>query len=60
MHCNNEEDVDCTAVLLAAGIIGRPGSESGASDRYVRLSLLKGNTEFDNLAAHLAKLVSQT
>lgn len=57
IHCNDEKDVNCTAVMLYAGVTGRPGSESGASDRYVRLSLLKLNSDFDILAAHLAKLV---
>jgi len=61
IHCKHEEDVDCTAVMLSAGVVGRPGSESGSSDRYVRLSLLKRDTDFDNMAARLTKLVeSQT
>jgi hypothetical protein len=60
IHCNREEDVDCLAVMLSGGIIGRPGSEFGSSDRYVRLALLKRQSSFENLAAHLEKLVAQT
>ncbi|KAG0616411.1 hypothetical protein M758_5G113300 [Ceratodon purpureus] len=60
IHCNHEEDVDCQAVMLSGGITGRPGSEFGSSDRYVRLALLKRQSSFENLVAHLEKLVAQT
>lgn len=60
IHCNYEEDVDCQAVMLSGGITGRPGNEFGSSTRYVRLALLKRQSAFDNLAAHLEKLVAQT
>lgn len=59
LHCEREEDADCTDVMLKGGIIGRAGDEFGASTRYVRLSMLKRQSNFDNLAAHLSDLVAQ-
>lgn len=58
VRCELEEDQDCTAVLSEAGITGREGSAFGASDRYVRLSLLKRDSVFENLIQHLTTLVS--
>lgn len=60
VRCEREEDVDCKAVMMAAGIIGREGSGFGSEDRYVRLSMLKRQTNFDNLAAHLSALVAKS
>ena len=45
--------------MLKAGIIGRGGGEFGSSERYVRLTMLKQQSNFDNLAAHLSDLVAQ-
>ena len=60
IRCNYEEDVDCLAVMLSGGISGRPGNEFGSSNRYVRLTLLRRQSAFEILAAHLEKLVAQT
>jgi aspartate/methionine/tyrosine aminotransferase len=59
LHCEREEDADCADVMLKAGIIGRPGTEFGASSRYVRLALLDRQSSFDNLAARLSDLAAQ-
>jgi hypothetical protein len=45
--------------MLGANITGRAGSLFGSTDRHVRLSLLKLQSKFENLAAHLSALVSQ-
>lgn len=57
IRCNYEEDVDCAAVMLSAGIIGR---KFGSGNRFVRLSLLKRRSHFEILTARLTKLVAQT
>lgn len=59
VKCEREEDKDCYAVLEAAKILGRRGSLFGAEERYVRLSLLKGQDDFDILIYRLQKLVSE-
>ncbi|KAL0324893.1 UNVERIFIED_CONTAM: Tryptophan aminotransferase-related protein 4 [Sesamum radiatum] len=57
--CERNEDKNCTAVLRAANIIGRPGSRFSVEDRYVRLSLLKSDDDFNLLLLRLDKLVNQ-
>ncbi|XP_010261034.1 PREDICTED: tryptophan aminotransferase-related protein 3-like [Nelumbo nucifera] len=59
LKCENEEDKDCYAVLKAAGIIGRAGAVFGADSRYVRLSLLKSQDDFDLLMQRIESLVSE-
>ncbi|KAK2979908.1 hypothetical protein RJ640_020150 [Escallonia rubra] len=59
LKCEREEDKDCSAVLGAAGIIGREGSMFSTENRYVRLSLLKSQDDFDLLLHRISKLVSQ-
>ncbi|XWS24915.1 hypothetical protein CRYUN_Cryun27aG0025900 [Craigia yunnanensis] len=59
LKCEREEDKDCYAVLKAANIIGRQGNVFGAEDRYVRLSLVKSQDDFDILTDRLNKLVSE-
>ncbi|KAJ9546042.1 hypothetical protein OSB04_025749 [Centaurea solstitialis] len=59
VKCEREEEEDCTAVLLEAGnIIGRAGSIFSAKDRYVRLSLIKSQDDFELLMQRLTELVS--
>ncbi|KAL4311882.1 hypothetical protein GQ457_01G012760 [Hibiscus cannabinus] len=58
VKCEREEDKDCYAVLKAANIIGRPGNVFGSEDRYVRLSLVRNQDDFDILIHRLQKLVS--
>ncbi|KAL5560252.1 hypothetical protein UlMin_036463 [Ulmus minor] len=59
VKCEREEDEDCSAVLKAAKIIGRGGSAFDAKDRFVRLSLIKTQDDFDQLLHRLNKLVSE-
>ncbi|CAA2988370.1 tryptophan aminotransferase-related 4-like [Olea europaea subsp. europaea] len=59
LKCEREEDTNCSAVLLAANIIGRSGSLFDAEDRYVRLSLLKSDDDFNLLLYRLKELVSK-
>ncbi|KAG5246086.1 tryptophan aminotransferase-related protein [Salix suchowensis] len=59
LKCEKEEDKHCSAVLqAAANIIGREGSLFYAEDRYVRLSLIKSQDDFDLLLNKLNELVS--
>ncbi|KAL2453718.1 Tryptophan aminotransferase-related protein 4 [Abeliophyllum distichum] len=59
LKCEREEDTNCNAVLRGANIIGRLGSLFNASDRYVRLSLLKRDDDFNLLLYRLKELVSK-
>lgn len=52
------EDRSCYEVLKAVDITGRPGNLFGADNRYVRLSLVKSEDDFDLLLRHINKLVS--
>nr|GMD91164.1 tryptophan aminotransferase-related protein 4-like [Ipomoea batatas] len=58
VKCLREEETDCSAVMEAAKIIGRAGSIFGTEDRYVRLSLLKRDDDFEQLLARLRELVA--
>ncbi|KAF3775583.1 Tryptophan aminotransferase-related protein 4 [Nymphaea thermarum] len=59
VRCEREEDRDCAAVMTEAGIIGRAGIVFGADPRYVRLSLLRAQDNFDLLEHKLQALVAQ-
>lgn len=59
LKCEKEEDKDCHAVLQAANITGRHGSLFYAEARYVRLSLIRRQDDFDLLLHKLNKLVSE-
>ncbi|KAG8377280.1 hypothetical protein BUALT_Bualt08G0015200 [Buddleja alternifolia] len=59
LKCEKEEDTNCDAVLRAANIIGREGSLFDYDERFVRLSLLKSDDDFNLLLHHLNKLVAQ-
>jgi hypothetical protein len=57
LKCEREEDRDCYSVLEAAGITGRESGMFGAElDRYVRLSLIRSQDDFDLLLHHLSKI----
>ncbi|XP_009767595.1 tryptophan aminotransferase-related protein 4-like [Nicotiana sylvestris] len=59
VKCKRKEDKNCTEIFRVAKIIGRPGSKFFAENRYVRLSLLKGQHDFEMLISQMKKLVSQ-
>ncbi|XP_007019615.2 PREDICTED: tryptophan aminotransferase-related protein 4 [Theobroma cacao] len=59
LKCEREEDKDCYAVLKEAKIIARQGNRFGSEDRYVRLSLVRSQDDFDILIQRLNKLVSE-
>ncbi|MCL7031590.1 hypothetical protein MKW94_016334 [Papaver nudicaule] len=60
VKCEKEEDEDCYQALLRdGGIIGRSGSFFNAENRYVRLSLIKSQDDFDWLLQRMKTLVSQ-
>nr|GEU79917.1 tryptophan aminotransferase-related protein 3-like [Tanacetum cinerariifolium] len=58
VKCEREEEIDCGAVLEAGNIKGRSGSNFSAKDRYVRLSLIKSQDDFELLLQRLTELVS--
>ncbi|GJV70188.1 tryptophan aminotransferase-related protein 3-like protein [Tanacetum coccineum] len=58
VKCEREEENDCGAVLEAGNIKGRSGSIFSAKDRYVRLSLIKSQDDFELLLQRLTELVS--
>lgn len=59
MKCEREEDKDCYGILKAAKIIGREGKKFRAEARFVRLSLLKSQDDFDLLLHRLDELISK-
>ncbi|KAI3971536.1 hypothetical protein MKW92_003261 [Papaver armeniacum] len=60
VKCEKEEDENCYEALLRdGGIIGRNGSIFHAENRYVRLSLIKSQDDFDWLLKRMTALVSQ-
>lgn len=59
IKCENEEDKDSHAVLREAKIIGRAGHVFGVERRYVRLSLVNSQDDFDLLQHRLEMLVFQ-
>lgn len=59
LKCEREEDKDCYAVLKAANIIGRQGNMFGTENRFVRLSLVRRQDDFNLLMERLNKLVSE-
>ncbi|XP_039003467.1 tryptophan aminotransferase-related protein 4-like [Hibiscus syriacus] len=59
LKCEREEDKDCYAVLKEANIIGRRGNLFGAEDRYVRLSLIRAEDDFDLLIERLKEFISK-
>lgn len=59
LKCEREEDKDCYEVLKAANITGRRGSNFAADNRFVRLSLIRSQDDFDLLIERLNKLISE-
>ncbi|XP_028789728.1 tryptophan aminotransferase-related protein 4-like [Neltuma alba] len=59
VKCEREEDRDCYQVLKNLNITGRAGSLFGTENRYVRLSLVKSQHDFDLLLRQLNKIVSE-
>ncbi|KAF9599652.1 hypothetical protein IFM89_001598 [Coptis chinensis] len=59
IKCERAKDQDCNAVLKTASIIGRGGSTFNAESRYVRLSLIKSQDDFDLLIQNIDALVSK-
>ncbi|PSS19522.1 Tryptophan aminotransferase-related protein [Actinidia chinensis var. chinensis] len=58
LKCERDEDKDCYSVLKTAGIIGRQGTVFGGGSRYVRLSLIATQDDFDLLMSKINTLVS--
>ncbi|GLT65408.1 hypothetical protein SLA2020_378440 [Shorea laevis] len=56
VKCEREEDRNCYSVMEAGNITGREGRKFGAEDRYVRLSLIRSQDDFDLLLHRLSKI----
>ncbi|VVB11690.1 unnamed protein product [Arabis nemorensis] len=59
VKCERLEDTNCYEVFRAAKITGREGKVFGSEERFVRLSLIRSQDEFDQLIHMLNKLVSE-
>ncbi|KAJ9146083.1 hypothetical protein P3X46_028394 [Hevea brasiliensis] len=59
VNCEKEEDKDCYEVFQAGNITSRKGHRFFAGDRYVRLSLIRSQDDFDLLLHKLNQLVSE-
>ncbi|MED6197009.1 hypothetical protein PIB30_052750 [Stylosanthes scabra] len=59
LKCEREEDKNCSKILEGGGINGRGGSMYGADDRYVRLSLIRSQDDFDILVNKFTLLVAK-
>jgi hypothetical protein len=57
LKCEKEEDKNCFEVLKTSNIIGREGSLFGAESRFVRLSLVQSQDDFDLLLQRMETLV---
>ncbi|CAL0302990.1 unnamed protein product [Lupinus luteus] len=58
VKCEREQDKNCYDALEAAGINGRQGSVYSADNRYVRLSLIRSQDDFEILINKLRNLVA--
>lgn len=59
LKCEREEDSDCYEVLRQFNITGRAGSLFGVESRFVRLSLVRRDDDFDLLLRQINKMVSE-
>ncbi|KAG4939508.1 hypothetical protein JHK82_045232 [Glycine max] len=59
LKCERQQDNNCYEILEAAGINGREGSLYSADNRYVRLSLIRSQDDFEILINKLKILVSK-
>nr|AKJ88113.1 TAA-related [Marchantia polymorpha] len=58
VYCNRKEDEDCYNLFLNAGISLYRGSAYGVTDRHVRFSLLKRDSDYEVMEKYLLKLVA--
>ncbi|KAI4389721.1 hypothetical protein MLD38_001918 [Melastoma candidum] len=58
VKCEWDEGQSCYEVLKSGKILGRMGSLFEAEDRYVRLSLIRSDDDFETLVTHLRKLAA--
>ncbi|KAL5122864.1 Tryptophan aminotransferase-related protein 4 [Glycine soja] len=59
LKCERQEESNCYEILEAAGIIGREGSDYSADNRYLRLSLIKSQDDFEILINKFKSLVAK-
>ncbi|XP_059281172.1 tryptophan aminotransferase-related protein 4-like [Lycium ferocissimum] len=59
LKCEAEEDKDCYNLLRAAYILGRKGAVFGVENRYVRISVVNSQDDFNLLQQRLQDLVSK-
>lgn len=59
IRCEREEDRDCPSLWEKAGIAGRGGKRSGATDQYVRIAMMGTDVGFDNLIGRIQALITE-
>ncbi|CAA7397217.1 unnamed protein product [Spirodela intermedia] len=59
VKCERKADEDCSSAIRAGGIIPRAGTLYGADSRYVRLSLIRSQDDFDQLLTRMKALTAQ-
>ncbi|CAA0265364.1 unnamed protein product [Arabidopsis thaliana] len=59
VKCERPEDKNCYEIFRAAKITGRSGNVFGSEERFVRLSLIRSQDDFDQLIDMLKKFVYQ-
>ncbi|XP_020868495.1 tryptophan aminotransferase-related protein 3 isoform X2 [Arabidopsis lyrata subsp. lyrata] len=59
VKCERPEDKNCYEIFRAVKITGRNGNVFGSEERFVRLSLIRSQDDFDQLIAILKKFVSK-
>jgi aspartate/methionine/tyrosine aminotransferase len=58
IYCNRDEDEDCYNLFLSSRIKTYPGVNYGATDRHVRFSLFKRDSDYQQLEKYLSVLVA--
>ncbi|KAG6554938.1 hypothetical protein Mapa_003522 [Marchantia paleacea] len=58
VYCNRKDDEDCYQLFLNAGIVTYRGANYGVTNRHVRFSLLKRDSDYEVLEKYLPKLVA--
>ncbi|XP_010478823.1 PREDICTED: tryptophan aminotransferase-related protein 3-like [Camelina sativa] len=59
VKCERPEDKNCYEIFKEAKITGRSGQGFGTEERFVRMSLIRSQDDFDQLITMLKKFVSK-
>ncbi|XP_027358915.1 tryptophan aminotransferase-related protein 4-like [Abrus precatorius] len=59
LKCKRQSEKNCYEILKTAGIIGRQGSRFNANNRYIRLSLIRSQDDYEMLINKFRNLVAK-